>query len=380
MTTKREIADIDIKYWVAMHRVQGVGYKRFLKMDAFFGSIEEAWKASSEDLANAGLDKRTIQSICYAREKIDPDEEMECLKRFDITPIHCHSEKYPSLLRSIKDPPSLLYIRGNIETDETRLLAIVGTRRATHYGLKATQIISEGLAKAGVTIVSGLAVGIDEEAHRGALKEGGRTIAVLAGSLENIYPESNIDLATEISHNGALVTEHPLGTRLRPELFPRRNRIISGMCSGVLIAEAGMNSGALLTAWYAIEERGQAGDKVLMAVPGSIFSDYSTGCNLLIQQGAKLVTCVEEILEELNLLAIGRPEVNTEKVELMVQPKASRYTNPILAILASAKHPIHMDDLARNTNMTVMEISSALTLMEIQGEVRQIAPALFEIA
>lgn len=289
----------ELKYWVALSRVQGVGPKRFAILESHFGSIKVAWPAPLSELIASGLDTRTAKSIVEARVSIDPDEEWERLEREGVRAVHLRSGAYPALLREIHDPPPVLYVRGDIDSLGDRTVAVVGSRAATAYGREMARRISGGLAGSGVTVLSGLARGIDGTAHRAALDANGKTVAVLGGGLDRIYPAEHTGIAREIvDGGGALVTEYPLGMRPQAEHFPRRNRVISGLSRGVVVV-GDMKNGALLTVRWALDQ-----EREVFAVPGSMLSPKSTGPNWLIQQGARLATGYEDVLEELNLLAV----------------------------------------------------------------------------
>jgi len=266
---------------------------------------------------------------------------------------------YPSLLREIPDPPPLLYVRGTLEPEDSWAVAVVGTRRASVYGKEVTRRLVTDLARSGITVVSGLARGIDGVAHQAALEAGGRTIAVLGCGVDRVYPPEHRALARRIVEQGALVSEYPLGTPPEARNFPPRNRIISGLSLGVLITEAGRGSGALITADYAAEQ-----GRDVFAVPGSILAAGSGGTNRLIQEGAKLVMETADILRELNL-TMAAEQAQAREVLPETETEAA-----ILAHLGA--EPVHVDDLGRAVGMPIAEVTSALTLMELKGLVRQV--------
>jgi DNA processing protein len=253
----------------------------------------------------------------------------------------------------------VLHVRGSIMPEDEWCLAVVGTRRASVYGKQVTEEIVADLARSQITIVSGLAKGIDTVAHRSALDAGGRTLAVFACGLDVIYPGENASLARGIIEHGALISEYPLGTRPRAENFPRRNRILSGLSLGVLVTEAGDTSGALITAHMALEQ-----NREVFAIPGSILSPASRGTNHLIQEGAKLVRGYTDILEELNLMAVARQMVMREIVR-------GTDTESLLLKRLGAE-PTHIDEVCRSSGLPAATVSSTLAMMELKGLVKQV--------
>ena len=289
----------DIKYWVGFSLIPGIGRVKLTQLENYFGSLEDAWQAAPTELKHAGLDRSSINAITSWRAKVSLEAEMEKLDRYGVKVLTWHDPNYPSRLKEIYDYPPVLYIRGSLLPEDEWCLAVVGTRRATVYGRQVTEEMVADLAQSRITIVSGLAKGIDSIAHQSALDTGGRSIAVFACGLDTVYPAENANLARRIMQQGALISEYPLGTRPKAENFPRRNRIMSGLSLGVLVVEAGETSGAMITAHLAVEQTIE-----VFAIPGSVFSPASRGTNHLIQEGAKLVSDYTDILEELNLTAV----------------------------------------------------------------------------
>ncbi|MBU1879469.1 MAG: DNA-processing protein DprA, partial [Chloroflexi bacterium] len=288
----------------------------------------------------------------------DAEREIELCAQKKIGFLLYSDPDYPALLREIHGAPPVLYVRGELLPRDEWALAVVGTRRVTAYGREVTSRLAGELARCGVTVVSGLARGVDTVAHRAALDAGGRTIAVLGSGLDVVYPAENRKLAQQIAEQGALVSDYSLGTRPEAGNFPARNRIISGLALGTLVTEAGAGSGALITADYALDQ-----GREVFAVPGSILSRGSAGTNDRIQQGgAKLVASVPDILEELNLTMIADHQEARE-----VLP-ANETEAALLAQLAA--EPVHIDQLARGAALPVAEVSAALTMMELKGLVR----------
>ena len=349
----------DIKYWVAFNRIPGVGRARYAALEAYFGSLESAWKAGAAELKRAGLDRRTISSIQSRRSSIDPDTVMSQLIARQITPLTWHDSRYPDRLQQIYDRPPVIYIQGEIKEQDDWGIAVVGTRKPTAYGREMAQLLSMELVRNGITVVSGLARGIDSVAHRAALDAGGRTLAIQACGLDMVYPPEHQRLADEIAESGALISDYPLETRPRPDYFPRRNRIMSGLSLGTLVIEADEKSGALITASYALEQ-----NREVFALPGTITSPKSRGANRLIQEGAKLVTCIEDVLEELNLRLVPEQLVMQELIEVS-SPEAD-----LLQFLS--QEPVHIDEVTRQCALPVSTVSSTLAMMELKGIVKQV--------
>lgn len=351
----------DLSYWVAFSRIPGIGRARFAHMEGGFRSLADAWRAGAAELRACGLDERSVEAIVAARPGISPDGEMERLARAKVTALTWHDAAYPARLKEIYDPPPVLFVRGEMTPADEWAIAVVGTRRATAYGREIAERLAGDLARNGITVVSGLARGIDHVAHRAALEAGGRTIAVQACGLDMVYPAEHLGLAQQIAGQGALISDYPLGTTPRPEFFPRRNRIMSGVSLGVLVVEAPEGSGALITTSLAMEQ-----NREVFAVPGSVLTPASKGPHRLIQDGAKLVTSVEDILEELNLQASVRP-VQMEMRELL---PANDEEAELLRILGAG--PAHIDDIVRQAHRPTSAVSSALAVMELKGLVKQL--------
>ncbi|MGH2506818.1 MAG: DNA-processing protein DprA, partial [Ktedonobacteraceae bacterium] len=292
----------DAGYWIGLSRVSGIGPINFrLLLTYFQNDLTAAWRADSQELARAGLHPKIIEAFLAQRDKIEPERQLELLAKQRVNFLTWADPGYPALLREIDASPPVLYLRGMLTEADRFALGVVGTRSATPYGQQVAERLVTGLAHGRVTVVSGLAVGIDAIAHYAALEAGGRTIAVLACGLDIVYPKKNSALARRIveSGQGALVSEYPLGTKPDSGNFPARNRIISGISQGVLVVEAGEKSGALITANDAIKQ-----GREVFAVPGSIFSLRSIGVNRLIRDGAHLVSEVKDILDALNLFML----------------------------------------------------------------------------
>src|SRR5256714_15339230 len=288
----------ELACWIALNRVPGIGPASFRALlDYFHDDVEAAWKAERKELAQAGITQRTIDNLLKLRSTITPQQELEKLAKLRIRVITWKDALYPPLLREIDDAPPVLYTYGKLTEADRFALAVVGTRNSSTYGLQVTERIVTELAKGSVTIVSGLALGIDTIAHTAALDAGGRTIAVMASGLDTIYPPTNRALAHRIveSGQGVILSEYPLGVKPEGGNFPARNRIISGLSMGVLVVEAPPKSGALITVEQALKQ-----GREIFAVPGSILSSRSAGAHKLIQDGARPVMDVKDIIEALH--------------------------------------------------------------------------------
>jgi len=349
----------DIKYWLGFSLVPGIGRVKFGQLENYFGNLEDAWKAGQGELKHSGLDAGSIRAITSWRSKISLEEEIEKLGRYGVRPLTWHDQDYPARLKEIYDYPPLLYVRGSLIPEDEWCLAVVGTRRATVYGRQVTEETVADLARSGITIVSGLAKGIDSIAHHSALEAGGRSIAVFACGLDVVYPSENAELARRIMQQGALVSEYPLGTKPRAENFPRRNRIMSGLSLGVLVVEAGETSGAMITANMALEQ-----NREVFAIPGSILSPTSRGTNHLIQEGAKLVRDYTDILQELNLTTVA---YQAELKEII--PPSDTET---LLLKQLSAEPTHIDAVCHSSGLPVSTVSSTLAMMELKGLVKQV--------
>ena len=281
---------------------------------------------------------------------------MDAVARSGAALVTLDDDEYPPLLRQLPAKPLLLYLRGRLQANLDRCLAVVGTRKASKYGWDAASQMAYQLANQDFTIVSGLAQGIDAAAHRGALKAGGRTIAVVGTGIDIVYPRANKDLAEEIAANGAIISELPLGAKPLGKNFPQRNRLISGMSLGVLVAEAPERSGALNTVSHALDQ-----GRDVFALPHNIFSPSGRGGNQLIQEGAKLVSTVDDILEELE---VAHVKEQTRIQAEQLQP-ANETEEAILRELSA--DPIHVDSIVRQTNLPTATVTSTLTMLELKG-------------
>jgi len=356
------------KFWIGFNIVKGIGPARVRALLDFFGDLGEAWRAPADALRAAGLDRRSLDSLLAARSTLDLEAEEARVAAAGLQVLTWDEADYPRRLQEIPGPPPVIYVRGAITPADDWALAVVGTRRATAYGREVTRQLAGAIAASRVTIVSGLARGIDAAAHQAALDAGGRTIAVLGSGLDNIYPPEHRQMAEAIAASGALVSEFALGTRPDSANFPARNRIISGLAQGVLVVEAGETSGALITAHMAADEQGRP----VFAVPGNILSRSSRGANKLIQQGAKVVLGAEDILEELNLTMVVQH--SEARSALPVNDTEIRLLNHLTV------DPMHVDDIRTLADMPIAEVSAALAMMELKGLVRQVGGMNYVLA
>lgn len=351
-----------LRYWLGFNMVPGIGPARLRALlDHFRGDLEAAWKAPARELREAGLDRRSIESLCSLRSDLPVDREIDRVQELGISVLTWEDERYPRLLMKIDSAPPVLYLRGRLVEADDWALAVVGTRRASSYGREAARRLVAPLSRLGVTIVSGLALGIDGEAHQAALDAGGRTIAVLASGIDVIYPPEHRRLAERVQRQGALLSEYPLGTPPERKNFPPRNRIISGLSRGVLVVEASGKSGALITARFAAEQ-----GRDVFAVPGSILTKRHLGTNTLISQGATPVLAPEDIVEELQLKMLPQKQQVQRAVETSAAERA------LLDCLTD--EPVHIDDIRQLVGLSIAEISSALAILELKGLVRQTGP------
>jgi DNA processing protein len=350
---------MDYLFWFALKAVPHVGNVTFRRLLDRFGSPENVFTASAKELASIrGILPETIACIESHDYRSGAEGECRAVRRAGIKIVTFLSSEYPKALLGIPDHPPYLYVKGAISGEETAI-AIVGSRRASAYGLNTAEKLASELSSHHVTVVSGMARGIDTAAHRGALKAGGRSIGILGCGIDVTYPAENRRLFTEIVETGALISEFPMGTEPRPEYFPRRNRIISGISSGVLVVEAAESSGSLITAQYALDQ-----GRDVFAVPGNINYGNSRGTNRLIKQGAKLVERVENILEEL-----PRGQACGEAVAPITKITLSPREAGVYSLLAG--DPLHIDDIIAKSALTVGEVSAILLRLELNGMITQ---------
>jgi len=336
---------------------------------AHFGSAEAVVTAAASDLrAVRGIGPKLTRNLVTARQEIDLEAALADCERNDVQLVVESETGYPELLASLPDPPGLLFVRGRLEPVDGMAIAIVGTRHASQYGLAQAQRLASGLARAGFTIVSGLARGIDAAAHRGALQAGGRTLAVLGSGVLNIYPPEHAELAEQVRARGALVSENPPRSPPLSGAFPQRNRIISGLSLGVIVVEASERSGALITARHATEQ-----GREVFAVPGRVDSRTSRGCHKLIRDGARLVETVDDVLEELGPLVVPTPVRGHEESPPIRHPAELQLNEPEQKVLAAiGDDPLTIDDVTAACGLPVQNVLATLSALEMRRLVRRL--------
>jgi len=354
--------------WLALRGISGVGPVLFHRLIQAFGNPTQVFQRSPGELRGLrGVSFALAEAILGFRHWDRVEEHLARLKAFGAEMLTLDDPRYPVRLTEIPFPPPLLFVKGDILPEDSLALAIVGTRGATYYGRKTCRSLARELARRQVTVVSGLARGIDTAAHQGALEGGGRTLGVLGCGLDVVYPPENRELYGRIQERGALITEYPLGTPPEAQNFPRRNRLISGLALGVLVVEAGVKSGAAITAQCALEQ-----GREVLAVPGPVNSPTSLGPHRLIQQGAKLVQGVDDILAELPKVGVpARAAAEaTEGISLPTRPGHFRVDDPLLPLLGA--DPLQLEELVQASRLPAPEVMSRLTLLELQGLVREL--------
>jgi len=362
--TKKEAGDVPgALYWVALNLALTESLGRMKKVLERFPALPDAFAASRDELLSLGLNEDEAEALSSLENFEQAQKEIDRAHRKGYSLLTLEDNEYPAYLKEIFDPPGVLYCSGRLEALQGPAVAIVGTRKSSPYGRAVAEKLAEDLASRGVVIVSGLALGIDSIAHGGALR-GGRTVAVLGSGLENIYPNENRKLFQKISENGAVVSEFPLDTPPFAGHFPRRNRIISGLSRGVIVVEAAIKSGSLITAHMALEQ-----NREVMAVPGNVTSDLCRGTNWLIKTGAKLVENWEDVAEEMpsplreNLLA--QREGETQPLPLLSDQETEIFK------LLKTDELIHVDELLEKLPFSVSELLALLLNLEIKGLIAQ---------
>lgn len=363
-----ETADSEARLLAALrlHLVDGVGPRTQQTLLDQFGTVEGVFQASREELlATEGIGPRLAAAIIAARHSREPQQELQRCRERGLKLLVRGTAEYPVSLAEIHDPPSILYCRGEYRPQDQLAVAIVGSRRCTMYGRQVAEKLAGGLARAGLTVVSGLARGIDGAAHRGALDAGGRTLAVMGTGLGEIYPPEHAGLADEIARQGALLTENKLLQPPLPGLFPQRNRIISGLVLGVVVVEAARNSGALHTVRHATEQ-----GRDVFAVPGRIDSLASAGCHDILRDGATLVRDVDDVLQALGPLMAPVVTSTDQTIltprELVLDDQERRVLNLVTI------DPIPVDDVLRTAGIEVSRVLSTLTVLEMRHLVRRL--------
>jgi DNA processing protein len=348
------------QYWVGFNLVKGVGAVRFRALLKYFGDLQVAWNAADQDLRSAGLSIRSIENLRKLREDISLEKVWEDIQAQGVQVLTWEDDDYPRCLSEVDNAPPVLYLRGEFLPEDEWAVAVVGTRRLTAYGRQVTENIVRTLVGSGVTVVSGLARGVDAIAHQTAIEMGGRTMAVLGCGVDRVYPPEHRQLAEQVIANGALISDYPLGTPPEAHNFPPRNRIISGLSMATVVVEAGKRSGALITANYATEQ-----GREVFAVPGSVLAPQSKGTNFLIQQGAHPLLESKEILEILELTLIS------EHRQARVVLPADATEAQLFAILSH--EPKHVDEICAQADLPIEQVTATLAMMELKGMVRQVS-------
>jgi DNA processing protein len=346
-------------YWVGFNMVKGIGAVRFKALLSAFGSAEAAWDASPQALLEAGLSRKIVEGFQRLRKGVSLEQVQQRLQALSVQLLTWDDEAYPHHLKEIDQPPPVIYERGTLKPEDDWAVAIVGTRKVTAYGRQVAEEVASALARSGVTIVSGLARGVDSISHQAAINAGGRTLAVLGNGVDLVYPPENRKLAAQIMEHGALVSDYPIGTQPDGQNFPPRNRIISGLSLAVIIIEAGLTSGALITASFAAEQ-----GRDVFAVPGNINAPQSQGTNRLIRDGAQPLLSPQDVLETLNLNMVT--EHQAVRSVLPSDPVEAR----LYGLLSH--EPKHVDDIRAQAGMPIETVSATLAMMELKGMVRQV--------
>jgi len=346
----------DRPFWVAFSQIAQVGPVRVRRLYEHFGSLENAWGANAAQMGMI-LDSRSVANIDTARRQVRPEDVLERVESMGISVVTLLNERYPSLLSHIPAAPPVLYVQGTLAPADDNAVAMVGTRRSTAYGRRVTEEIAAGLTSAGVTVVSGLARGIDGCAHHGALRGGGRTIAVLASGVDVIYPQDHRELSERIIESGALVSDYPPGTKPDAPNFPARNRIISGLSRATLVIEAPRRSGALITVDFAADQ-----GREVMVVPGDVVSHASEGSNRLLRDGARAVMSASDVLEDLGIAQPAESEPVQEALPLTDEERR------LVALVTST--PAHLDEIVAAANMPTSLGAALMTMLELKGVVQ----------
>lgn len=363
-----ESMDTEKKYWLAFSAFFQIGPKKFKILLDYFGSASKAWEASDQEIKSLGMGEKTTTNFLKFRTKFEIDKYIEKLNKNNIKILTLKDKLYPKLLSEIPDPPYLLYVKTNLDIDklfESPCIAVVGTRNISTYGKFVTEKFVSELSDLGFTIVSGFVRGVDICSHKAAIKNKGKTIAVIGSGLLDIYPSSNMYFAKNILDNGAFISEFPLEMRAFPGNFPQRNRIVSGLSLGVLVIEAAQKSGTLITASHAADQ-----GREVFAVPGPITSYFSKGTSKLIQKGAKLVTDITDIAEEFpDLIKSKVIKLSQDYLNLSIEEKA------VVDILK--KMPVSLDELVSKSKSAPNRLITIVSLLEIKGIIEKVNGMLY---
>ncbi len=352
--------------WLALYLVKGIGPVRFRKLIDAFGTPDRVFSASSDELKPIVGEKLALRILEKNKVFDEAEKQLSLARKTGCSIVTFKDRDYPAMLRPLDSSPPLIFYRGDIGAIGEETIAMVGTRSPTHYGQRVASELARELASAGFVIVSGGARGIDSYSHRGALEAGGRTVAVLGSGLDRPYPRENKKLFDKIVDSGGVVlSEFPMGTMPSPENFPRRNRIISGLSRGVIVVEAGMTSGALITARWASSQ-----GRDVFAVPGPITSPKSAGCNYLIKMGAKIVLSADDIIEEYG----GIEPSKKKEVEIALEGIERGIYNALLQ-----NGPLHVDELSDILDIPSSRLLTHLFVLEMKGVIRELPGKFFSV-
>ena len=351
-----------------LNAVPGIGPTRFRALMNRFGTPDEVLKAKVKDLLSVpGIDERTVEAIGLRRDHQFVQKQLELIERHKVDVVTYKDDRYPENLKKIYDAPPILYLRGALMDEDSYAVAIVGSRTPSEYGKLVAERLGGELAEKGMTIVSGLARGIDTIGHRSCLARGGRTIAVLGCGVDVVYPAENKKLMEKMIESGAVVSEFPMRAKPEAPHFPRRNRIISGLSLGVVVVEAGEKSGALFTAEFALNQ-----NREVFAVPGQVTSMRSKGTNRLIKEGAKLVMSIDDVLEE---LPPSLDHAVRQGPTVMPEIRLSEDERKVYETLSDT--PVHIDSIAKQTQLPTSKALTLLLSMELNGAVKQLSGKMF---
>jgi DNA processing protein len=362
-----ESNDQDLLDMLRLSLISGVGPRTRMALLERFGSPAAVLAAAPSELREVqGIGPKMLDKIHNADHEVDVPAVVDFCRQNGIHILTESHADYPRALREIHDPPGVLFVRGQIKPQDALAVGIVGTRHATQYGLRQAERLAGSLTRAGLTILSGLARGIDAAAHRGALAAGGRTIAVLASGVASIYPPEHVQLADEIAASGALISEAPPHAEPLSGTFPQRNRLISGMSLGVIIIEAADRSGALITARHAMEQ-----GREVFAVPGNVDSRMSRGCHRLIRDGAKLVESADDVLEELGPLVEAATRGDGQEIHHPAELLLNEVEQQVLSVIASEATPI--DQIASQSGLPIPQVLSTISVLEMRRLIRRLS-------
>jgi len=372
----------DVENWLKLIRADGVGPVTFAELIKHFGSADRVLGASVSELSKVdGIGLVTAERIAVTRDKFDAAAELDRAEKLGVWLLTCEDDRFPPVLKRIYDPPPVLYIRGDLIREDNLAISIVGSRMCSHYGCEQSSRFAHLLASSGFTICSGMARGIDTAAHQGALAAEGRTIAVMGCGLANIFPPENKKLSEQISESGACISELPLSYEPQAKNFPPRNRIIAGLSLGTIVIEAGLRSGALITAKAALDY-----NREVMAVPGKIDSPLSKGTHQLLKEGARLIDSVEDIMEAIGYIG--------KQLESHVSEAAAKATDKVEMPLFDArdlklssderavhnhldKDPKHIEEIIAETDLQPGSVNAALISLRLKGLIKQLPGSMF---